>query len=244
MGTEIKDTRSRKLNKGYTIIKFAILIIIIAGIPAYIYFFQRDFIMQFKDLDAVNQFLDKYKLLGGFIYIGGQVLQIVIAAIPGQALQIAAGYMYGIWLGYLLSLMGAFIGSAATFYLARWLGKDAMYLIFGQEKMQSFIDRLNGKRAFIIVFILYLVPGIPKDLFNYAAGVSNMKCSTFLIISLAGRSPGMLGSLAIGLMFRTGSHIGIIILGSIAVILFGLGAVYHKKVSAWIDNLYEKLVTK
>lgn len=244
MGTEIQDKRSKQLNKGYTIIKFAVLIFIIVGIPTYLYFFQRDFFTQFKDMETVNNFLDQYKMLGGFIYIGGQILQIVIAAIPGQALQIAAGYMYNMGLGYLLSLLGAFIGSIITFYLARWLGKDAMFLMFGQEKMQSFIDRLNGKRAFIIVFILYLIPGIPKDLFNYAAGVSDMKCSTFLIISLAGRSPGMLGSLAIGIMFRTGSYLGIIILGSIAVILFALGAIYHKKVSEWLDNLYEKLVTK
>lgn len=242
MGNELYNRRNRRLKKGYIIIKFTVLILIIIGIPLYIYFFHRGFVQQFDSMASINSMLEKYKTESIYIYMGSQILQIVIAAIPGQALQIAAGYVYGVGTGYVFSLIGAFLGSIATFYLGRLLGRDAMYLIFGREKMQSFIDRLNSKRAFIIVFLIYLIPGIPKDLFNYAAGVSNMKCKAFLLVSLAGRTPGMIGSLAIGKMLKSGSYTGIIILSSIAAVLFIVGALYHKKVHLWLDRMYDKII--
>lgn len=102
--------------------------------------------------------------------------------------------MYGFWLGYLYSLIGAFLGSVLTYYIAKILGHDAMHLTFGEEKIKSMLETLNSKKAVVLVFLIFLIPGVPKDLCNYVAGLSEMKLKPFLIVSLIGRSPGMMAA--------------------------------------------------
>ena len=63
-----------------------------------------------------------------------------------------------------------------------------MHLIFGEEKIKSMLETLNSKKAVVLVFLIFLIPGVPKDLCNYVAGLSEMKLKPFLIVSLIGRS--------------------------------------------------------
>ena len=177
-----------------------------------------------------------------FIYIGSQILQIVICIIPGQWLQFAAGYMYGFWLGYLYSLIGAFLGSVLTYYIAKILGHDAMHLIFGEEKIKSMLETLNSKKAVVLVFLIFLIPGVPKDLCNYVAGLSEMKLKPFLIVSLIGRSPGMMGSLLIGRQIYTGGYVSAAVIAAVAVVLFVLGLIFRKKITVFLDKCYERLM--
>ena len=175
-------------------LKLLLLIGIVVAVPVYIYFYQQDFLAQFKSFDDVIVYLEQYRFESIFVYIGIQVLQIVISIIPGQAFQFAAGYLYGFFFGLLFSVIGALIGTTISFYLARLLGKGALHLFFGEERMTYFIERLNSKRAYTIVFLLYLIPGLPKDVVSYAAGVSEMKFKAFMAFSMAGRIFGMSGA--------------------------------------------------
>jgi len=92
-----------------------------------------------------------------------------------------------------------------------------------------------------VLFVIFLIPGIPKDLFTYAAGVSEMRIAPFLLLSLIGRSPAMIGSIWMGSMFYKGSYAGLIILGIIAVILFIAGILKRDKMVQWSDRLYNKM---
>lgn len=232
-------TKRALAKKIFVIIKFGILLLLIIGIPAYLYFFHHEVITSFESLEDVEIFLEKYEIASVFIYLGCQVVQIVISIIPGQALQFAAGYIYGFWLGFLLSIIGIALGTISTFGLARILGKDALYLIFGEKRFSKFVDRLNSKRAFIAIFFIYLIPGLPKDLVGYAAGISKMKLWPFLILSLIARTPALMISLMVGLMANQGSYTGVIVLSIIAAILCVLGLIYRKRLMAFIDKEYE-----
>ena len=129
-------------------------------------------------MENVRALFAQYKAQSVLFYILAQVMQIVICVIPGQWLQFTAGYMWGFWLGYLYSLIGALIGSVLTYYIARILGHDAMHLIFGEEKIKKWLVHLNSKKAVIIVFFIFLIPGVPKDLCNYVAGLSEINAET------------------------------------------------------------------
>lgn len=188
MNKQKKEQLRRKIKVFTTILKLALLLFILVGLPLYIYFYQPEVIERMSSLESVNAFFKQYKTQSILVYIGAQVAQIVVCIIPGQWLQFAAGYMYGFWLGFLFSLIGAAIGSVITYYLAKLLGRDAMHLIFGEQKINQFIHKLNSKKAVVIVFLIFLIPGVPKDLCNYAAGISEMKLKPFLIVSLIGRS--------------------------------------------------------
>lgn len=240
--TERRRKVKARIKIAITILKLIILLVVVVGIPLYITIYHREFISQFDSLDTVNAYLEKYKTASVFVYIGIQIMQIVVSIVPGQPMQFAAGYAYAFGLGYLYSIIGAAIGTILTFYLARSLGKDALHLIFGEKRIAKFIARLNSKRAFILVFVIFLIPGLPKDLFAYAAGVSEMKLRVFLIISLVGRTPGMMCSIMIGSMFNRGSYFGIVALTIIAVVLCVWGIKNHEKLTQMMDKWYEKLV--
>ena len=234
--------RAKKYKVILSILKLTLLAAIVIAIPLYVYFFQRDFLEQFKSFDDIIAVLEMYKMQSIFIYIGVQVIQIVISVIPGQAFQFAAGYLYGFLPGLLYSVIGATLGTLISFYLAKLLGKDAIHLFFGEEKMTYFIDRLNSKKAYTIVFLIYLIPGLPKDIVSYAAGVSEMKCKPFLILSLIGRMPGMAGSLLIGALYMKQHYIGMGIIAVFAVAAFILCIIFRKRISRHLDRFYEKIV--
>lgn len=231
---------SEKAKKVMALLKFGILILILVGIPLYIYFYQKDLIETFSSLENVQAYLEQYKHNIMLIYILCQCLQIIICFIPGQWLQIAIGYLFDIPIGLGLSIIGAIIGSVITYYLARFLGHDAVHMFFGEEKIKEMVHRLNSKRGIIIIFLIFLIPGIPKDLVNYAAGLSSMKLKPFLIVSIIGRTPGMLGSIIIGYQLNVGGYVVAIAVAVIAVICFILGIVFRKRINQFLDRLYDK----
>ena len=245
MGTGIENIKKQKQeNKRklvISVLKLLILLTIVVGIPLYIWLVHGDWLRRFEDVQEVIAFLERYETESIPIYLGLQVLQIVISVLPGQVFQIAAGYMYPFWLALLLAMTGAVLGTAITFGLAKLLGQDFLHLFFGEEKIDYYIERLNSKRAYTIVFLLYLIPGIPKDVVSYAAGASEMHIKPFLILSAVGRLPGMCGSLLMGWMLEGEHYIGLGIVAGIAVISFVVCILFRKRINGWLDRMYEKL---
>ena len=243
MGVE-NIKKAEKENKSRVIIstvKILLLILIVVGIPIYIWFFHGDWIKSIENIDDVVAFLEKYETQSIFVYIGLQIVQIVISIIPGQVFQMAAGYIYGFWPALLFAMTGALLGTTLSLMLAKALGRDLLQIFFGEEKMSYYIERLNSKKMYAIVFFLYLIPGIPKDMVSYAAGVSEIKFKPFIIISALGRLPGMIGCLLMGDMMMEENYTGAVIIGVFAVIAFALCIIFRKKIHGLLDKFYEKI---
>ncbi len=240
---EIKKRKRLIFRRFSAVLKLCLLLVVVIGIPAYIFFFHHSLLDEFSSIRDIYEFLKDYKKESVLIYLGLQVLQIIICIIPGQALQLAAGYLFHFWLALLLTLTGAALGTIAVYYLARFLGKDAMHMIFGEEKIHAMLEKLDSRNGMLLVFIIFLIPGIPKDLCAYAAGISEIRLKPFLILSLIGRTPGMAGSLLIGRQLQNEGYLSAAIIAGIALVLFILGMVFRKQVTEFFDKVYEKLHT-
>lgn len=144
--------------------------------------------------DTFRAWIDEQGLWGHVVFVGMMVLQIVVAVIPGEPLEIAAGYVFGVWEGTLLCMISAVIGSVLVFCLVRWLGVHAIEVFFPIEKIQSMKFLRNAKRLNLIVFILFLIPGTPKDILTYVVGLTSMKLSTWLLITSFARIPSIITS--------------------------------------------------
>ena len=236
-----KAEKENKRRVILSVVKISMLVLIVAGIPLYLWFFHGDWIKSFENINDVVAFLEKYETQSIFVYIGLQIVQIVISIIPGQVFQMAAGYIYGFWPALLFAMTGALLGTTLSFMLAKALGRDFLHIFFGEEKMSYYIERLNSKKMYAIVFFLYLIPGIPKDMVSYAAGVSEIKFKPFIIISALGRLPGMIGCLLMGDMMMEENYTGAVIIGVFAVITFALCIIFRKKIHGLLDKFYEKI---
>ena len=229
------------MKKAIPIIKLLLLLCIVVAIPANIVLYHHDIIDRFKSFQDVIAFLEHYHWQSILVYIVIQAIQVIVSVIPGQAFQFAAGYLYTFLPGLLFSLIGAAIGTSVSFWLAKALGKDAVHLFIGEEKTAYYVKRLNSRKAYAIVFLIYLIPGIPKDIVSYAAGVSEMEFKPFFTFSMMGRIPGMAGSLLIGALYMREHYVWMGVVAAAAVIAFVAGIVYRKKLQGYLDRLYNKV---
>ena len=129
-----------KKRKIVAIVKLVILGIILIGIPLYIYLFQRELIKELSNFDNIKGYFEAHKIGMVFFCLLAQCIQIVISIIPGQWIQIGAGYFYGVVVAYGISVIGAILGSVITYYIAKKLGRDAMYLFFKEEQIENLIE--------------------------------------------------------------------------------------------------------
>ncbi len=227
-------------NKVIAVLKFAVLILIVAGVPLYIYVFQRDLISQFDSFEDVVEYLRQYKQFSIPVYLAAEVLQIMVFVLPGQVFQFAAGYLFGFVQGLIYTFIGAVIGTSITFYIARILGSDAVHLMLGEEKSRHYTELLSSKKAYLITFLIYLIPGLPKDAVCYAAGLSDIRFLPFLVISVAGRMPAMAGSIAFGALYMKKDYIGMAVVAAVVGIICIISFVKRKDLTSYIDRLYEK----
>lgn len=121
-------------------------------------------------------------------------IQVIVAIIPGEPFEIAAGYAFGTLEGTLLSMGGILLGSVAVFLFVRKFGLRAVRVFFPQEKVDKLRFLQDEKRLTRLAFLLFLIPGTPKDIMTYCVGLTNMKLSTWLMICTLARIPSILTS--------------------------------------------------
>ena len=120
-----------------------------------------------------------------------QFLQIVVAFIPGEVVQVAAGMIYGPWVGALIIWLGCIISSSFIFVLVHKLGAPFVQAMVPEKYMGKFRDWETSDKFNVIVFILFLIPGLPKDVFTYITPLTHMSMKNFVLISNFARIPGI-----------------------------------------------------
>ena len=128
---------------------------------------------------------------GFLILLAIQFLQIVVAFIPGEVVQVAAGMIYGPWVGALIIWLGCIISSSFIFVLVHKLGAPFVQAMVPEKYMGKFRDWETSDKFNVIVFILFLIPGLPKDVFTYITPLTHMSMKNFVLISNFARIPGI-----------------------------------------------------
>lgn len=186
-----------------------------------------------------KNYIDSLGIKGVLLLLGLQVLQIVVAFIPGQPTEIISGMLYGNIGGILISLLGIFIGTTIVFFLVRKLGSDFIQLFFSKdavEKIKNSKVFKNPQKFELLMFIIFVTPFIPKDIFIYLGGISPVRAKRFLIIATFGRLPGLILAVYMGDTIYKGNFVLVIIL-TIAIIAIGLLGYYiSNKASKKIED--------
>ncbi len=138
--------------------------------------------------------------LGYLVMIAIQMIQIIVAFIPGEIVEILAGVMYGGFGGLLVCLIGCVIASSGIFLLSKKLGARFTQRFFTKDNLDKYSYLRDSRRMEIVVFVLFLLPGTPKDMLTYVAGTTPMKLVQFLLISTFARIPSIVSSTFIGVV--------------------------------------------
>ena len=172
--------------------------------------------------------VDSYGIWGRLIFVGMVVLQVIVAFIPGEPIELAAGYAFGFLEGSLLTLAGFMIGSWLVFISVRKFGVKLVEVFFPPEKILEFSFLKNPKKTKTIAFLLMLIPGTPKDFLSYFAGLTQLTLKQWLLIVAIGRLPSLITSTATGAAAGQENYILSAIVLGITILLTFAGIVYYR----------------
>jgi uncharacterized membrane protein YdjX (TVP38/TMEM64 family) len=141
---------------------------------------------------------------GLLLFMALQTAQIIVAIIPGEPVELLAGALYGVWGGLAACTAGGLLASALVFVLARRFGRPWVKRRLPPTALKRFAFLEDTRKISAAVFILFLLPGTPKDILTYAAGLSRIPAGRFLILSMLARVPSVVSSTIIGATARAG----------------------------------------
>jgi uncharacterized membrane protein YdjX (TVP38/TMEM64 family) len=136
-------------------------------------------------------YVASYGAAAPLVFMGIQILQVIFAPIPGEATGVIGGFLFGAAKGCLYSTIALTIGSWINFSIGRFLGKRWVRNIVPDRRLDRF-DHVIRHQGVLVGFILFLIPGFPKDYLCLVLGVSTMPMRVFLILAGIGRIPGTL----------------------------------------------------
>ena len=194
-----------------------------------------DFEGIYSSSDKLSEFLQALGPYSSAVFVLFQILQVVAAPFPGELTGVAGGYVYGQTMGFLLSTVGLAIGSWVAFELASILGRPFVERFVSQEVLHKF-DFLTTKAGATICFLLFLIPGFPKDYLCYLLGLSRMKLGTFLTVSIIGRIPGTYLLTVQGAKFRSQEYYTLAVVAAISAVIFLVAYLYRNQIYHWIRH--------
>ena len=207
------------------------LCIVMLLLTIYICYKLIPLLISLKDADNQQRFKEYIKNMGfkGWLaLLTIQVLQIFIAFIPGEVVELLAGVLYGAWGGLLLCLLGISIASILIYYTVKLFANK--YMIKYKEKLKTYSFLNDPKQIHLYFFILFLIPGIPKDIFIYLAPFLPIKFSTFIVVSLIARIPSIISSTIVGDSFMKGNYVLSIVIFVVFAIFGTLGILFNDKI--------------
>lgn len=182
----------------------------------------------FTDAGPIRALVEQNYLLGALIMILVTALQVVIAFIPGELVEVAAGYVFGGLWGTIYVLIGAILGSVVAILLTRKFGLKLFYTFFPDTDPNSLPILNNPVQRNSLTFLLFLIPGTPKDMLSYVVGLTDMKIWQYLLLTSFARIPSIISSTIAGnelgesrLMVAIYIFAGIAIVSLIGYVIYG-----------------------
>lgn len=174
---------------------------------AIFYFIGMPMLRFAADPEKFRSLMDEHGMGGRLMYIGMVILQIAVAVIPGEPLEIAAGYAFGTAEGTLLCLLASGLGSGLVICLVRRYGTRLVEVFFTGEKLGKLRFLQASPKRTAIFALFFMLPGTPKDLLCYFAGLTDIKLGKLLLICSVGRIPSIISSTIGGDALGTRSYI-------------------------------------
>lgn len=224
-------TVSNKNEKRRRIIAIFSLCIVIILFCLASFFVYNAFKNHCSSTEEFKEYIDSFGIYGWLVAVGVQALQVIIALIPGEVIELGMGYVFGFWEGTALCLLGCIIGSTIVFLLVKKFGIKLLRLIFDIDKINELKFLKNEKRVNYFIFLIFFIPGTPKDLVTYFVGLTKTRLTTFLVISTIARIPSVITSTVVGNLVGGDKYIIAIIIYAVVGILSLVGIKLYNKFS-------------
>jgi uncharacterized membrane protein YdjX (TVP38/TMEM64 family) len=175
------------------------------------------------------QFIRENRTHAATIFIGLQIVQVVAAPLPGEVTGFVGGILFGPVWGVVYSTIGLTLGSWIAFMLARWLGRPIVEQLASRELIERY-DYVMQHKGLLLAFLMFLIPGFPKDILCYILGLGHMRLRDFLIVSASGRLLGTVLLTLGGSYFRDAQYGALFTVIGISLLIILLVMIYRDRV--------------
>lgn len=182
-----------------------------------------------SDPETLEAWLEGWGVWGVFIFMILVILQILAAIVPGGPFEVAAGYLYGPLMGAVICDVAMTAGSVLVFLLVRKIGMKFVRMFFSQEDIDSVKWLQTSDKKNLVLFIVFLIPGMPKDLISYVVGLTDIKIGTWVFITAVGRFPAILLSTISGSALENNNYTLFIVVMAILAVAMVVGGIAYKK---------------
>ena len=217
--TQVPPMKKSRASLILSIISAIFLVLTALGI-----WFMREYLM---DPTLVREKIGEHYVLGAIAMVLISAVQVIVALIPGEFVEIAAGYCFGSWMGSLLCLFGIVLGSCITILLVRYFGSRFVYAFYPKEKIDALPIIREPKKRNILTFILFVIPGTPKDLLTYAIGLTDMSIPLYIALTTAARFPSVILSTLSGDAVGTKDYTMAVVFVIVTAVVSGIGLLIY-----------------
>ena len=185
-------------------------------------------------------FIKEHRAYAALIFIGLQALQVVAAPVPGEVTGFVGGIIFGTMWGVVYSTIGLTIGSWIAFVLARLLGRPLVERMVSAETIQRY-DYVMKHKGLWLAFLMFLIPGFPKDFLCYLLGLGHMRHRDFLLISATGRLLGTILLTMGGTYFRDARYGALFTVVGVSLAIILLVMIYRDRVEQLLRRMADVL---
>lgn len=224
-----------------TVAGFTLAGLVLGGIFYLLY--AHGLIDYFTDRQRLLKFIQEHRSYAALIFIGLQVLQVVAAPVPGEVTGFVGGVFFGTASGILYSTIGLTLGSWLAFVLARLAGRPLVEMVVKAETIKRY-DYVMKHKGLFLAFLMFLIPGFPKDILCYLLGLGHMGQRDFLLVSTSGRLLGTTLLTLGGTLFRDRHYGALFTLLGVSLLLILLTMIYRENIEQWFRRLRATQLTK
>lgn len=218
---------SEKAKKIIAAASIAVFVLLTAAIA---WFVGRPMLKFVSEPEHFRAWVDSGGLMSRVWFLGMQLLQVFVAIIPGEPMEIGAGYAFGAVEGTLLCLAGTTIGSMAVYFFVRRFGVRAVEIFFYKEKIESLRFLRDTRRRNTLVFLLMLIPGTPKDLLSYFVPLTGMGPWTWFWITTVARIPSIVTSTIGGSALGVQNYVFAGVALGVTLLISGVGLLIYRRI--------------
>lgn len=187
----MRDVKNGKIFKIVSFVVFLIAMLVLTS-------FAVKVLKYFNNAAAMEEYVESVGTWGILLMLLLQIAQIVVAIIPGEVVEFLSGTLYAWYGGLLLCTVGVLIGELIVFYAVRIFGKNLVEKAAGSEKLKKYKFLQDEKKLKRLIFILFFIPGTPKDTITYIAPLTKIDAKSFLAITVIARIPSIVTSTIAG----------------------------------------------
>ncbi len=191
------------------------------------------------DREAIQSYIVSWGMAAPVVFTGIQILQVVIAPIPGEATGFIGGFLFGAFKGFLYSSIGLSVGSLINFGIGRLLGKQFIRKLIPASQIKQ-LDKLVHRQGAIVLFICFLFPGFPKDYLCLFLGISNIPFKLFFVMATFGRMPGTLALSVQGASLYEQEYVLMMVITVFCIVSAYLSYRYKENLYNWMEKLNGK----